>query len=90
MPYLNLGGRSINYIKPTNDKLIVSSIVNSSSSYQYPTLVRSSSELEIYFGKSFEEKNYFDELIDKGATLYLYRPINALRRRKLMMILMRM
>lgn len=81
MPYLNLGGRSINYIKPTNDKLIVSSIVNSSSSYQYPTLVRSSSELEIYFGKSFEEKSYFDELIDKGATLYLYRPISTKKRK---------
>lgn len=77
MPYLKLGSSNINYVKEVEDKLILSSIVNSSSSYQYPVLVRDSSTLDIYFGKNFDDRNYFEELLNKGATLYLYRPIDT-------------
>lgn len=77
MPYLKLGNRNINYIRTVTDRLIVTSIINSSSSYQYPTLVRDSTTLDIYFGKEFPERDYFEELIDRGATLYLYRPVST-------------
>ena len=77
MPYLNLGKTNINYNK-TEDEFIITMILDTSSSYEYPVLVRDMSTLDIYFGKSSGYRDFLNEMISYGATLYLYRPIQLM------------
>ena len=73
--YLRLGDTNIKYSTSQNDFMIFSQIIESGMSYEKPTLVRTSDELEIWFGRNFTEKAYFDQLLESGVTLYLYRPV---------------
>jgi hypothetical protein len=76
MAYLKLGNTHINYGKEnTWDRLILSQVLDSGCSYKNPKLVRSVEDLELYFGNSFEDYDYYKELITGGATLYLYKPL---------------
>lgn len=77
MPYLQLGKTNINYLD-YEDKFIVTMILETSSSYEYPILVRDTPTMDIYFGKSFKERSFLNDLISRGVTLYLYRPIQLL------------
>lgn len=78
MPYINLNNSKINYqYSIGNDLFIVSGIVDSSCSYKSPKVIRSRKELDIYFGKSFKERGYFEELLDSGVSLLLYKPIST-------------
>ena len=73
--YINLGNTNINYSTNLDDYIIVSEVVDSQLSYENPVLVRTKDELDIWFGKDFSDRNYFDELLQSGVTLYLYKPI---------------
>lgn len=75
--YLRLGDTNIKYsTDQVDDFLIFSQVINSEMSYEKPVLVRTPDELEIWFGKNFTEKEYFDNLLEAGITLYLYRPVS--------------
>lgn len=71
--YLKLGKTNIKYNVTQNDYFILSEIVDSNISFETPVFVRSSDELDIWFG-NFKSKEYFKELLKSGVTLYLYRP----------------
>ena len=73
--YIKLGTTNLNYSTSLDDYMIVSEVVDSQLSYENPVLVRSKDELDIWFGKEFSSRNYFDELLQQGITLYLYKPI---------------
>ena len=45
-------------------------------SYEKPILVRTTEELDIWFGKDFKDYSYMQELINMGVVLYLYKPIS--------------
>lgn len=73
--YINLGNTNLNYSTSLDDYIIVSEVVDSQLSYENPVLVRTKDELDIWFGRDFSDRNYFDELLQRGVTLYLYKPI---------------
>lgn len=77
MSYIRLGNTKINY-GTRKDTFIVTSIIETQSSYQYPVLVRDRDTLDIYFGKEFTQRGYYEELLDIGATLFLYKPISKI------------
>lgn len=75
--YIKLGSTKINYRnRGTDDFIILSEVVDSSLSYEKPVLVRTTEELDIWFGEDFTDKDYFIELLKGGVTLYLYKPIS--------------
>lgn len=74
--YIRLGTTNIKYGRTINDYMIISEVVDSKCSYESPVLVRDKDELDIYFGKDFTSRDYFDELLKNKVTLYLYRPIS--------------
>ena len=80
MPYIRLSQANIKYSTDISDSLIVSDIVESGCSYQNPVLIRDKDSLDIYFGRSFHERDYYDELLKSGVTLFLYRPISTEKR----------
>lgn len=76
--YIILSSTKLNYInKAPSDFIILSEIVDSSLSYEKPTLVRSVEQLDIWFGKDFKDRSYLVELLNMGVTLYLYKPVSA-------------
>ena len=76
--YIILSSTKLNYInKAHSDFIILSEIVDSSLSYEKPTLVRSVEQLDIWFGKDFKDRSYLVELLNMGVTLYLYKPVSA-------------
>ena len=76
--YIKLGSTRLNYIKQSpNDFNIVSQVVDSSMSYERPVLVRTTTELDIWFGKDYPDYDYLQELIRSGVTLYLYKPVSS-------------
>lgn len=73
--YIKIGNTNIKYNSDVNDYIIFSEVVDSQLSYEKPILVRTKDELDIWFGRNFKDRDYFDELIRSGVTLYLYKPI---------------
>ncbi len=73
--YIKVGKTNIKYRSNVDDFMIFSEIVDSQLSYENPTLVRTKDELDIWFGRNFASRNYFNELLKSGVTLYLYKPI---------------
>lgn len=74
--YIKLGSTKLNYISPqTDDFMILCEVVDSSLSYHRPVLVRTIEELDIWFGDSFTDRDYFLQLLESGIVLYLYKPI---------------
>lgn len=74
--YIKLGSTKINYISPrTDDFMILSEVVDSSLSYHRPVLVRTTEELDIWFGDNFTDRDYFLQLLNSGIVLFLYKPI---------------
>lgn len=75
--YINLGSTNIKY--PTLEKddfLIFSEIVDSQVGYEKPIIVRTVKELDIWFGNNFTSREYFEELLNSGVSLFLYRPMS--------------
>lgn len=73
--YIKIGKTDIKYSSGVDDYMIFSEVPDSQLSYEKPILVRTKDELDIWFGRDFTDRNYFDELINRGLTLYLYKPI---------------
>ena len=73
--YIKIGKTDIKYRSGVDDYMIFSEVPDSQLSYEKPILVRTKDELDIWFGRDFKDRNYFDELLKKGVTLYLYKPI---------------
>lgn len=78
MPYLSLGKTNTDYSNNRLDKFIITMILDTSSSYQYPILVKDTPTMDIYFGKNHKYRDFLNEMLRLGATLYLYRPIQEL------------
>jgi hypothetical protein len=72
--YIKLGSINLQYYQETNDWIILGEILNSGMSYEKPILVRTTEELDIWFGKDFKDYSYMQELINMGVVLYLYKP----------------
>lgn len=73
--YIKIGTTDIKYLSSQDDYMIISEVVDSSLSYEKPTLVRTSDELDIWFGKNFPDRSYLDELLESKVTLFLYKPV---------------
>ena len=73
--YIKIGKTNIKYRSGVDDYMIFSEVPDSQLSYEKPILVRTKDELDIWFGRNFTDRNYYDELLRKGVTLYLYKPI---------------
>ncbi len=75
--YIKLGTIKANrYYDNPNDFIILSEVPSSSMSFESPTRVRSLDELDIWFGKTYQEYQYLRELVELGITLYLYKPVD--------------
>ena len=74
--YIKLGSINLQYYQDTNDWIILGEILDSGMSYEKPILVRTTEELDIWFGKDFKDYSYMQELINMGVVLYLYKPIS--------------
>ena len=73
--YIKLGTTNIKYLTDQDDFMIFSEVVDSGLSYERPVMVRTSDELDIWFGRSFTDRDYLAELLERGVTLFLYKPI---------------
>ena len=73
--YLKLGRQNLQYSQDTSDWMIVAEVVDSSLSFENPILVRTTDELDIWFGRNFPDYYYMKELIQCGLVLLLYKPI---------------
>ena len=74
--YIKLGAINLQYYQDTSDWIILGEILDSGMSYEKPILVRTTDELDIWFGKDFKDYSYMQELINMGVVLYLYKPIS--------------
>lgn len=75
--YVRLGKRSIKYSNAViDDFMIFAEVLDTDMTYERPKLVRTKEELDIWFGKTFAERNYLDELLQQGITLFLYKPVS--------------
>lgn len=76
--FIRLGDTSVNYPNEerNDDFMIVAQVVSSRFSYEKPILVRSEQELDIWFSQDFPDRYMLIQLLNKGVTLYLYRPIS--------------
>ncbi len=74
--YIKLRSINLQYYQETNDWVIIGEILDSGMSYEKPILVRTTEELDIWFGKDFEDYSYMQELINMGIVLYLYKPVS--------------
>lgn len=72
--YIKLGTINLQYYQETNDWMILGEILESDMSYEKPILVRTTDELDIWFGKDYKDYHYMQELINMGVVLYLYKP----------------
>lgn len=75
--YIKLGSINLQYYQETNDWIILGEILDSGMSFEKPILVRTTEELDIWFGKDFKDYNYIQELINMGVVMYLYKPISS-------------
>ena len=74
--YIKLGSINLQYYQETNDWMILGEILDSGMSYEKPILVKTTDELDIWFGKDYKDYSYMQELINMGIVLYLYKPIS--------------
>lgn len=80
MSYLKLGKTSINYNKETTLNIsspIISEIIESSCSPVDPKLITSVNDLDLYFGTSFKNRDYYLELLQSNVYLLPFRPIKG-------------
>lgn len=79
MSYIKLDTTRINYLSTNNSvsTLYLSEIIDSDCSYKDPILITSIEELTIYFGTSFTQREYYEELLSNGISLLLYKPIKG-------------
>ena len=76
MSYLKLDRTKINYISPkrTRSGIILSQVIPSECGPEKPKIISDTQELDIFFGRSFPEREYFEELLSGDVTLLLTNP----------------
>ena len=75
--YIRLGNANLVYEQPSyDDFMIFAEVIDSKMSYERPILVRTKDQLDIWFGREFTSREYFEELLDSGVSLYLFRPVS--------------
>ena len=74
--YLRLGNTNLKYNSSRNDFIVFAEVIDSRMGYESPVLVRTTDELDIWFGKDFKERSYLQELLKMNITLYLTQPIS--------------
>lgn len=74
--YLKLGNLKSKYPKTqASDFMIYSEVPDSRMSFESPKLVRNITELDVWFGKDFPQRSYYEELLRySGVSLYLFKP----------------
>lgn len=74
--YIKIGNTEIKYKTRENSFTILSEVLNSTMSFEKPTIVNTADELRIWFGDSFKEIYYMEELLrdNDNLSLYLFRP----------------
>lgn len=79
MSYLKLDRTRIEYLGPSNIRggVVISQVIDSYSRPEKPTLISSAEELDVYFGKSFTSREYFEELLSGNTTLLLTTPFKS-------------
>ena len=75
--YIKLGSVNLQYYQETNAWMIMAEVLDSGMSFERPVLVRTTEELDIWFGKDFPDYSYMQELLNMGVVLYLYKPIST-------------
>lgn len=76
MPYIVLNNAVINRNKEFENRFIsVSSIIDSPVSSEYPKMITSIEDLDLYFEKDFTWRDYMVELLDQEVGLLLYKPV---------------
>ena len=75
--YVKLGTIKAKYPEPEyDDFMIFSEVPDSQISYESPKLVRSITDLDIWFGRDFKQRQYYEELLSYGGvSLFLYKPV---------------
>ena len=74
--YIKLGNITVNRQQRIDDFMIFMEVVDSAMSFEHPVFVRNSEQLDIWFGKTFSDRDYFEELLNRGVSVYLYKPIS--------------
>lgn len=79
MSYLKLDRTRINYSSPsiTRGGIILSQVLDSKCGPENPVLVSSTTDLDLYFGRSFREREYFEELLSWDVNLMLSTPTKS-------------
>ena len=81
MAYLKFNSYRLNRIpENTSDFVILSQIIGSQSSYEIPRRVKTEEDLIGWYGTKWPEFEYARELLRKGATLLLYKPVSTEKR----------
>lgn len=78
MSFIKLNQQKINYQqqeRQPDDTFILSDIVDSTISPEYPKIIRTTDELAIYFGTNWDQYNYYVQLLSSGISLLLYKPL---------------
>jgi len=76
--YLKLGSTNIQYESPKIDNfMIFSQVIDSGVSFERPILVSTKEQLDIWFGRNFSERSYFEELLDNNIVLFLTKPVST-------------
>jgi hypothetical protein len=77
MAYLKLNSAKLKRTRaPGNDFVIFSQVIGSQSSYEIPKKVTNLDSLHKWFGTDYPDYLYHSELLGKGATLFLYKPVS--------------
>ena len=77
MAYLKLNSAKLKRTRaPGNDFVIFSQVIGSQSSYEIPKKVIDLDSLNKWFGTDYPDYSYHSELLGKGATLFLYKPVS--------------
>ena len=78
MSFIKLNQQKLNYQqqeKQPDDIFILSDIVDSTISPEYPKIIRTTDELAIYFGTNWDQYDYYIQLLSSGISLLLYKPL---------------
>ena len=78
MSFIKLNQQKLNYQQQENqpdDAFILSDIVDSTISPEYPKIIRTTDELAIYFGTNWNQYDYYIQLLSSGISLLLYKPL---------------
>ena len=77
MAYLKLNSARLKKTStPGYDFVIFSQVIGSQSSYEIPKKVPNLDALHKWYGTNYSDYSYHSELLSKGATLFLYKPIS--------------